>query len=468
MESVLMAYSGGSRLKHRPLSVAGLISSLLDPVVAIACLFLTVNLLDIDLDPGRRYWVLALITFLLTFPGSGIQVNLKLFVSEILVPWMTLMGILVLFGFAIDYLDAYDPRFLMIWAVGTPLAMFAAHKLVAYALPKLYVLGGGVRRAVVVGAGALGCELARTLKRDTSQGVQMIGFFDDRDAERLGKIEEGPLLGSLDGLAAYVNAHHVDLVFMAMPMAAQPRIIKVLDELKDTTASVYFAPDIFIADLIQARIDNIRGIPVVAIWETPLQGVNALSKRMFDVTFSALALVLISPLLLAIAIGVKLGSPGPVLFRQRRYGLDGEEIMVYKFRSMTVCEDGAQVTQATKNDQRVTPFGAFIRRTSLDELPQFINVLQGRMSVVGPRPHAVAHNEQYRKLISGYMMRHKVKPGITGWAQVNGYRGETDTIEKMRARIQYDIDYLRNWSLTFDMAIIAKTLLVAWKQKTAY
>src|SRR5690606_30321362 len=176
-------------------------------------------------------------------------------------------------------------------------------------------------------------------------------------------------------------------------------------------------------------------IPVVAVCETPFTGFNGLIKRLADILFSLIILLLISPLLVAIAIGVKLSSPGPVIFRQRRYGLYGEEILVYNFRSMTVCEDGAKVTQATKGDQRVTPFGAFLRKTSLDELPQFINVLQGRMSIVGPRPHAVAHNEMYRKLIKGYMVRHKVKPGITGWAQVNGLRGETETLDKMKARI---------------------------------
>jgi putative colanic acid biosynthesis UDP-glucose lipid carrier transferase len=170
-----------------------------------------------------------------------------------------------------------------------------------------------------------------------------------------------------------------------------------------------------------------------------------------------------------ISLGVKLSSPGPIIFKQRRYGLDGKEILVYKFRSMTVCDDGGNVVQATKQDRRITRLGAFLRKTSLDELPQFINVLQGRMSVVGPRPHAVAHNEMYRKLIKGYMVRHKVKPGITGWAQVNGLRGETDTLEKMQARIEHDIDYLRNWSPRLDVYIILKTIwVVARGQDGAY
>src|SRR3954466_331425 len=216
-------------------------------------------------------------------------------------------------------------------------------------------------------------------------------------------------------------------------------------------------------------MDTIGGMPVLAVCETPFYGVNSIVKRGSDVILASLILLLIAPVLAAVALGVKLSSPGPVLFRQRRYGLDGQEIVVYKFRSMTVTEDGPVVTQARKNDARVTPFGAFIRKTSLDELPQFINVLQGRMSIVGPRPHAIAHNEMYRKLIKSYMIRHKVRPGITGWAQVNGLRGETETVDKMKARIEYDLDYLRHWSLRLDLQIIWKTIFVVFKRPaTAY
>jgi len=177
---------------------------------------------------------------------------------------------------------------------------------------------------------------------------------------------------------------------------------------------------------------------------------------------------LLLPIMLCIALAVKLTSPGPVIFKQRRYGLDGEEIMVYKFRSMAVCDDGDNIVQATKGDLRVTKLGGFLRRTSLDELPQFINVLQGRMSIVGPRPHAVAHNELYRKQIKGYMLRHKVRPGITGWAQVNGSRGETDTLDKMKTRIDLDLDYLRRWSLMLDLSIIFKTVMVVLKRENAH
>jgi len=207
---------------------------------------------------------------------------------------------------------------------------------------------------------------------------------------------------------------------------------------------------------------------VVGICETPFTGTNELVKRISDIIIASLIIVLISPLLLVIAIGVKRSSPGPVLFRQRRNGLDGHEIVVYKFRSMTTQDNGDHVVQAKRDDPRITRFGAFLRRTSLDELPQFFNVLQGHMSIVGPRPHAVAHNEMYRELIKAYMVRHKVKPGITGWAQVNGMRGETETIEKMRARVEYDLEYLRNWSLGLDLQIIARTVRLVLFDRHAY
>ncbi len=241
-------------------------------------------------------------------------------------------------------------------------------------------------------------------------------------------------------------------------MSSQPRIHKLLDDLRDTTASIYFVPDIFVFDLIQARIGSVNGIPTMAVCESPFHGTTGLIKRMSDVILSCAILLLCAPLMLLIALGVKLTSRGPAIFKQRRYGLDGRDIIVYKFRSMTVQQDGAHVPQAVKGDARVTRFGAFLRRTSLDELPQFVNVIQGRMSIVGPRPHAVAHNETYRSLVKGYMIRHKVKPGITGLAQIRGARGETDTVDKMKLRIEYDLEYLRNWSLRLDLLIILKTI----------
>jgi putative colanic acid biosynthesis UDP-glucose lipid carrier transferase len=241
-----------------------------------------------------------------------------------------------------------------------------------------------------------------------------------------------------------------------------------LDSLKDTTASIYFVPDMFVTDLIQGHATTVCGTAVISVCESPFKGLDGIVKRVSDIVFSALILTLILPVMLVIAAAIKRESPGPVIFKQRRYGLDGQEIIVYKFRSMTVGEDGDHIVQARKSDPRITKLGAFLRRTSLDELPQFFNVLQGRMSIVGPRPHAVAHNEFYRKLIKGYMVRHKVKPGITGWAQINGFRGETETLGKMQNRIDCDLDYLRNWSLKLDIRIILRTIRVVLNDQKAY
>ncbi|MFU8788772.1 MAG: undecaprenyl-phosphate glucose phosphotransferase [Methylobacter sp.] len=326
-----------------------------------------------------------------------------------------------------------------------------------------------ITKAVIVGLSDLSRKLTHQFKHNPLLGVGFIGFFDDRWPGRLsGDRHPENLLGGIAAAAEFVKTHNIQHIYIALPMSAQPRILALLDELHDTTASIYFVPDIVSFNLIQASFSNINGIPIVAVCETPFIGVNNTIKRISDVLLSLLILLPITPLMLLIAAGVKLTSPGPVLFKQRRYGLNGQEIIIYKFRSMSVMEDGESINQATRSDPRITRFGGFLRRSSLDELPQFINVLQGRMSIVGPRPHAISHNEMYRSLIKGYMIRHKVKPGITGWAQVNGFRGETETVDKMQHRIDYDLDYLRNWSLFLDLFIIFKTIAVVVEDQNAY
>jgi putative colanic acid biosynthesis UDP-glucose lipid carrier transferase len=407
--------------------------------------------------------------FSLTFPGHAPRGTSPAAIArDVLAGWMLIVGLLLMLGWATRTIGSFDERVLAMWVAVTPVVMFGAHLLTPLILPKLLAAEGLKRVAVIAGGGTLGTELAQRIGDSPLLGVTVAGFFDERSPDRLDAAVRDRLLGSVDQLAEYVKTHRVDLIYVTLPMSSQPRIMKLCDELRDTTASIYFVPDIFVFDLIQGRMDTIGGLPVMAICETPFFGVNAMVKRVSDVVLATLILILISPLLLALAIGVKLSSPGPILFKQRRYGLDGREVFVYKFRSMRAMDDGAVVKQATKGDPRVTRFGAFIRRTSLDELPQFINVLQGRMSIVGPRPHAVAHNEQYRKLIKGYMIRHKVRPGITGWAQVNGMRGETETVDKMMMRIAYDLEYLRHWSLKLDLKIIWRTIFVVLKKDNAY
>ncbi len=454
-------------LMRGQLSLLSFVRMTLDPLLAVLLLVAITLFFGEDFDGPEL--VLALIAFSLTFPGNlPIQPNAKGLAKDILLSWGLIVLILLFFGYATKYLAVYDPRIIQSWVVAVPVAQYAAHRLVPFFIQRV-LAAEGFRRAVIVGVTEPGRKLAAEFAARDLLGVKVIGFFDDRVAHRLGEIPDAGIKGRLADLPGFVKGNRVDAIYIALPMASQPRILKLLDELRDTTASIYFVPDIFLYDLIQARMDDVSGIPVVAVCESPFYGVNGMVKRLEDIILSALILLAISPLLLAIAVGVKLSSPGPVIFRQRRYGLDGQEIVVYKFRSMRVMEDGGHVPQARKDDPRVTPFGAFLRRTSLDELPQFLNVLQGRMSIVGPRPHAISHNETYRKLIKGYMVRHKVKPGITGLAQVSGARGETDTLEKMQARIEYDLAYLRNWSLRLDLQIIVRTaLVVVAGDKNAY
>ena len=236
-----------------------------------------------------------------------------------------------------------------------------------------------------------------------------------------------------------------------------------------STANIRLVPDLFALKLINHGISEVVGIPMLDLSVSPITGDVRLVKALQDRVLGALILLLISPVMLAIALAIKFTSPGPVLYRQCRHGWNGEEIWVYKFRSMVVhAEQNGQVTQAQKSDARITPLGAFLRRTSLDELPQFINVLQGRMSIVGPRPHAVVHNEHYKELVPHYMLRHKVKPGITGWAQINGFRGETDTLDKMEKRVEYDLHYIENLSLALDLKIIVATVFKGFVHKNAY
>jgi putative colanic acid biosynthesis UDP-glucose lipid carrier transferase len=305
----------------------------------------------------------------------------------------------------------------------------------------------------------------------------MVGFYDDRefvradqerDAENEGEASTETLAGSLPDLVDSARRGEIDTILITLPMRAEDRIKFLLDQLSDSTVSVYIVPDFFVFELLHSRWTSMGGLPAVSVFENPLFGVDGMAKRIADLAIASLALIAAAIPMLVIAVAVKLSSPGPVFFRQRRYGLNGHEILVWKFRSMRTCDHGPVIKQATQDDPRITRIGAMLRKTSLDELPQLLNVIEGSMSLVGPRPHASAHNEQYRGLIRGYMLRHKVKPGITGLAQVNGCRGETKTIDKMQRRVEWDHHYIRGWSLWLDIKILLKTVTVVWKQEGAH
>ncbi|MDD5332965.1 MAG: undecaprenyl-phosphate glucose phosphotransferase [Rhodoferax sp.] len=415
------------------------------------------------------YLILSILVFALSFPGhTKLQSVFFSEVFHIVMNWAWLAGMLLIIGFASGYIHDFSKPVLYAWLWVAPLTKIGACLVLRGAAPALLKLQGPPRRALIVGMNEQGLALATRIGDAPYSRLELVGFVDNRSSERLKPASPHQLLGNLEQLLGLILRERIQIIYLSLPMTSQPRILHILEELKDTTVSIYFVPDMFVTDLIQSHPDSVCGMPVISVCESPFQGIDGVIKRLSDIVLSLLILIMIFPLLLVIAVAVKIGSAGPVIFKQRRCGEDGKEIVIYKFRSMSVTEDGDTIEQAKQNDARVTRVGAFLRRTSLDELPQFINVLQGRMSIVGPRPHAIAHNELYRKLIKGYMVRHKVKPGITGWAQVNGYRGETRTLDKMQGRIDYDLDYLRNWSLQLDLLIILKTVRLLLKDQKAY
>lgn len=387
-----------------------------------------------------------------------------------LIAWMFSLAMLAGLGYISLYSTELSARNLVLWVTVTAVISLAFR--IVFRWYFLWSQAGGfnTRSFAVVGINELGIHLVRNINSAPDLGLRFLGYYDDRPDDRTTDLPDdiSVKLGKLSSLVESAKQGEVQVIYITLPMRAEERIRSVIQELADTTASVYIVPDLFVFQLLNSRWTDIQGLPVVSVFESPLFGVDGILKRTVDVALASLALLFAAIPMLLIAIAVKLTSKGPVIFRQRRYGLDGKEIPVWKFRSMTVQENGETVKQATRNDSRLTSIGGFLRRSSLDELPQIFNVLSGQMSLVGPRPHANAHNEFYRKQIEGYMLRHKVKPGITGLAQVNGCRGETETIDKMEQRVLFDHQYIREWSIWLDLRIILKTFSVVFSRQNAY
>lgn len=456
------------------IGVTMLVRRLMPAFFAMGMLRLSMVVYDVPLsDSYAALMIIAGLLAFILFPPRG---DSDFYLAESFwgraiataLSWVSLFAVLLFLGYATKSSEEFSRRALLSWFVVTPLLILAGRILLSSLLSRLLVSGKSKRHAVIAGVNPIALSLAENIAVTPNFGIVTDGFFEDRSRERLGVDGDVAILGQLTELPDYVRKHKTDVIFIAMPIKNVQRVTELIDDLHDTTASIYFVPDVLVFDLIQCRTVDIKGIPAISLCETPFYGVRGITKRVSDIVIASLALILLSPLLLVTAILIKATSKGSIVFKQRRYGLDGREIVVYKFRSMTVSEDEKVVKQATKDDQRLTPIGGFLRKYSIDELPQFYNVLQGRMSIVGPRPHAVAHNEQYRKVIKGYMVRHKVAPGITGLAQVSGYRGETETVEKMRRRIELDLEYLRHWSLALDIRIIFRTIAIVFSDKAAY
>jgi putative colanic acid biosysnthesis UDP-glucose lipid carrier transferase len=410
-------------------------------------------------------WIAEREGLYLGFRGHPLRSEIMKVVSA----WAVVAPTLLVLGFVSKTSTEFSRLSTGTWFLIAPASLSLFRVVLRTALAEIRQHGRNTRTTAIVGMTPLGERLANEITAPWL-GLRFVGYYDDRNLERChsGAAAFGPHAGDLDDLVAAARRGEIDLVYLALPLRAEVRLQSIVEMLADTTATVYMAADFHAFDLLHARWTALGEVPVVSIHETPFNGIDGWMKRVEDLIVGALIVLMISVPMAIVALAVKLSSPGPVFFRQRRYGLNGEVIHVLKFRSMTVAEDGATVTQATKNDQRITRVGAFIRRTSLDELPQFLQVLTGEMSIVGPRPHAIAHNEIYRKQIRGYMLRHKVKPGITGWAQVNGWRGETDTLEKMEKRVAHDLEYIKNWNLLWDLEIILRTVFSSAARKNAY
>lgn len=313
-----------------------------------------------------------------------------------------------------------------------------------------------------------GLAIEQALRKEYVDTNLDISFYEDRQLSRDSRFVNVKYAGTSRDLLQLAKEGKVDEVYIALPMVAQARIRQLLDDFSDSTVDVFLVPDLISYSSHISQLRMLSNIQTISIFTSPFEDEGALIKRFEDIVLGALFTLASLPLMLFAIIGIKLTSPGPVLFKQRRYGLNGKEIEIWKFRTMNVMENSSVVTQATRDDPRITRFGAFLRKTSLDELPQFFNVLQGTMSIVGPRPHAVAHNEEYRRLVENYMIRHKVKPGITGLAQINGFRGETDTLDKMEKRVQYDLEYIKSWSLCLDIKIVILTFFRGFVGKNAF
>ena len=466
--------TNGILKQYQPL--IALFQKFLDGFIPIATLYALAKINHITVN----YYHVLLFGFIFT-SVYGIFGSLDLYRSwrgaplfteakRIVFAWLsTLAVLLILFAIIKKPKIIFSHNILWQWSLITPSLLISLRIFTRIFLRYVRSHKKNIRYVVIAGAGALGKQVLERMQNSPGFGFKVLGFFDDKLAEGTKEIEGIPVLGTIKDLPNYVSKTNIDMVYITLPFRAEEKMKKLVRQLSSLKASVFVVPDIFIFHLLQTRLVDFDGIPVFSVYGNHFNGIEVLLKRVIDILFGTMILGLIAIPMLVISILIKCTSKGPIIFKQRRYGLNNEEIMVYKFRSMTVCEDDAkEIKQAQKGDMRITKLGAFLRKTSLDELPQFINVLQGKMSIVGPRPHAIAHNEFYEKIIQDYTLRSKVKPGITGWAQVNGWRGETDKLYKMEKRIEYDLEYIRNWSLWLDIKIIFYTVFKGFVDKNAY
>lgn len=383
--------------------------------------------------------------------------------ARVTMVWSAMFIAMIVYGAALSTLDALSRVWWLTWFL-LSLASACSLRIGARRMADwLRVRGVDRRTAVIVGGGRDAESIAKTFAKEQWVGIDVLGWFDSPDGHHY--LNDAPQLGSVETLAAYVEQHQVHQIWIALPMSAQAEIARVLALLRHSTADIKFVPDFFGIRLLNHSVEQIAGLPVINLQQTPLHGGARVVKAIEDRLLALLILLVIAPVMVAIAIAVKLSSPGPVFYRQERVSWNGRTFKMLKFRSMPVdAETATGPVWARSGENRATRVGAFLRRTSLDELPQFLNVLKGDMSIVGPRPERPVFVEKFRDEIPAYMQKHMVKGGITGWAQVNGWRGSTD----LKRRIEYDIFYIQNWSLLLDLRIIVQTVLTGFAGRNAY
>jgi putative colanic acid biosynthesis UDP-glucose lipid carrier transferase len=382
--------------------------------------------------------------------------------------WALVLLTGLFFSFLIHHAGELSRLWLFYWFF-TGVAFIGMVRVVVFsALRYLRKNGMNSKRVIIVGYGRIGQEMhERALQQDWyGYDVKAI-HADTKDGHRI-DTSAVARINALEDIPDYIVDQQIDEVWIAISLSASDQLQRMQYLLRNALVDIRWIPDTFGMQMLSNKVGDFLGFPAVDLNRPISNGLNGFAKELFDKIFSAAVLIALLPLFIVIGVCIKLSSPGPVFFKQPRHGLNGKQFNVYKFRSMRLHPEDRQIAQATRDDPRITRFGQFLRRTSLDELPQFINVLLGDMSVVGPRPHALQHNEMYKEQLEIYMVRHRVKPGITGWAQIHGHRGETDTIDKMAKRVQFDLYYIQNWSLWMDIRIVMWTAFKGWTGSNAY
>ncbi|MCG8359961.1 MAG: undecaprenyl-phosphate glucose phosphotransferase [Kiloniellales bacterium] len=472
---------GGTAKPLSPILVGGLLR-LLDAVcvalVGLGAFYLYV----FEGVPERTGFYLGSIALgvaitLAIFQWSSVYDDEKVFaqrlrLDRVLTAWAVAFCVFLAIAFALKVTSTYSRVWAVSWFLTTPAVLAILRLLFSYWVSRLVREGRFASRTVIVGAGEHGQRLAAHLNAYGDSRIRLLGFIDDRQ-DRIPPVAEGyRLLGDTRHLVGLIQQGFVDQVFIALPWNAESRLLQLMQDLSTTPVQIRLAPDLVGFGLKNRSFTEVARLPMLKVFDRPITGWSHVAKTIEDQVLAILACIFVGPLMALIALAIKLDSSGPVLFRQQRYGFNNNLIEVWKFRTMyTHMADHGGHVQASRGDQRVTKVGAFLRRSSLDELPQLFNVLRGDMSLVGPRPHALdtrAQGRLFEEVVDRYAARHKVKPGITGWAQVNGYRGAADTVEKISRRVEYDLFYIDHWSIWFDLEILLRTVISVLKADNAY